>query len=131
MTTAIPEQHLTTCHLIDIITKVIVRTEDQFGILRQLIHDLLGITRGHHHIRQSLHSCRRINITDDLITRMLLFIFLQILSLAGISQRAACIQVRTEHSLIRREQFTGLCHKMHTTHDHDLCIRLCSLTRQC
>ena len=130
VTAAIPEQHLTTRHLIDIVTKVIVRTEDQLRILRQLIHHLLSIARSHDDIRQSLYGSRRIHIRYHLIARMLFLELLQVFSLTGVSQRATRIQVRTKHRLLRRQQLTRLCHKVHTAHHHHLCIRLCSLTGQ-
>ena len=82
MAAAIPKQHLSACHLINIVTKVIVRTKYQFGILRQLIDYLLGITTGDNDIRQSLHGSSCIYIADNLIARMLVLEFLQVLSLA-------------------------------------------------
>ena len=86
MAASIPKQHLTACHLVDIVSKVIVRTKDQFCILWQLVYHLLGIAAGHYHIRQRLHGCRRIDITDDLIAGMLFLVFLQVLSLARVCQ---------------------------------------------
>ena len=85
MTSTIPKQHLSSCYLINIITQVIIRTKYQFGILWQLINNLLGITTGHYHISQRLHSCCSVYITDNLIARMLILELLQVFSLTTIS----------------------------------------------
>ena len=130
MATAIPQQHLPSRHLVDIVTKIIVRTKNQFGILRQLVHYFLSIAARHHHIRQCLYGCRRVHIRHYLITRMLILVFLQVLCPTRVGQRTAGIQVRTQYRLLRRQQFAGLSHEVHAAHHHHLCICLRCLAGQ-
>ena len=85
MTATIPKQHLTASHLVDVVTQIIVRTEYQLGILRQLVDHLLGIAAGDDDICQCLHRCRRVHIRNNLIAGMLVLEFLQILCLARVS----------------------------------------------
>ena len=61
---------------------------------------------------------------------MLVLVFLQVFSLAGVSQRTACIQIRTQYSLLWRKQLTRFCHEVHATHHHHLGVCLCSLASQ-
>ena len=130
MTTTLPQQHIAARDGIDIRAQIIVRSENNFLILRERVHYLLRIATGYHHIGQCFHGRRGVHIAHHLVARMLLLVSLQILSLAAVSQRAACIQVRTEHQLVGRQQLAGLCHEVHASHDDDLRIRLCRLAGQ-
>ena len=62
---------------------------------------------------------------------MLLLIFLQILSLAAVGERAAGIQVRAEHGFVRAQELASLSHEVHTAHNHYLGIGFGSLASQC
>ena len=79
---AVPQQHVSSRHTVDIRAEVVVRTEDQLLVLREGVNDLLCVSARHHHIRQRLHRRRGVNIAHHLISRMLLLEFLQVFSLA-------------------------------------------------
>ena len=85
MTASIPKQHISACHLIDIITQIIVRTKDKFCILRQLVDYFLRITTRHNNISKRLDSCCGVDITDNLIAWMLILELLQVFSLTTVS----------------------------------------------
>ena len=86
MASTVPQQHLTACHTVDIVAKIVVRTEDDFSILRQLVNHALGIATGHYYIGQSLHSSCSVDIAHHQMIGMLLLELPQIVSLAAVSQ---------------------------------------------
>ena len=130
MAATIPQEHVAPRDAVDIVAKVIIRPKDDFCFLWETRHHLLGIARGDHTVRERLDSRRGVDIAHHLIARMLLFVFLQVCSIAAVGQRAARCEVGTEHCLVGREQFAGLCHEVHATHHHHLRVGVCRLTGQ-
>ena len=86
MARSIPEQHFPAGNGIDVRTEIIIRTEDNLGVLRKLIHYLLGIGRGNNYIREGFDVRARIHITYHNMIRMLRFESRQIFRFAAIRQ---------------------------------------------
>ncbi len=76
-----------------------------FFVLWETVNHLLGITACHYTISQRLHCSRGVYIAHHLISRVLFLVLFQILSLAAVSKRATCIQVRTDHGFVRTQEF--------------------------
>ena len=77
-----------------------------------------------------LYGSGGVHITHHLIARMLLFIFLQVVSLATVGQRATGIEVGAEHQFVRTKNLACLSHEVNTAHHNDLGIGLGSLLCQ-
>ena len=130
MAAAVPEQHLPAGDRVDIRPQVLVGTEDELGVLREGVDNLLGVAAGHHHIGQRLDGRRGVHVADHLIAGMLVLELPQVFGAARVGQRTACVEVGAEHHLLRRENLTGLGHEMHTAHHDHVGIGLGSLARQ-
>ena len=130
MASAVPQEHVAASHAVYVRAEVIVGPKDYLLVLGEGVDDLLCVARCHHNIGERLHLGSGVDVAHHLVARVLRLILAQIFGAARVGERASCSEVRCEHQLVGREDLACLRHEMHATHEDDLCICLCSLTRQ-
>ena len=130
MAAAVPEHHLASRLRIDVVAQVIVRTEDELGVLGESFDNLFGVARRHHHISQRLDGRRGVNIRHHLVAGVRLYKVGKLVCRTAFGQRACGIEVGHEHLFLRTENFVSLAHKVHTAHHNDVGISFSRLLGQ-
>ena len=116
MASTIPQQHFSSCHTVYIVTQILIRTEYNLCILRQLIHYFLCVRRGHHHICQCFHIGACVHIAHHHIAGMFFLVFFQVCSLTTVCQTTSGSHIRNHYLFCRAQYLHGLAHEVHPAH---------------
>ena len=128
---SVPEQHLTAGHLVDVAAQVLVRREDDFLLLGQRTHQLLGVARGTDKVAEGLNLGRAVDITDDHVVGVLGLEGGEVVAFATLGQGARGLHVGQQYLAARVEDFGRLGHEMDATEDDDVGLGALGFLRQC
>ena len=99
-------------------TEVAIRREHDLLIAERL-DDLHRVGRRADHVRERLHLGRAVDVADDRVARVALQPVLERGRGAAIGERAACLEVRDDHDLVRVQDLRGLGHEVNAAErDH-------------
>ena len=129
MASAVPQQHLTSRDAVDVVAQIAVWTKDDFLILGQAAHNLLGVGRSNHHIGHRLDGRTGIDVADDRVIGVLVDKTLKLVGRAAVGQRAAGTQIGHDDRLVGTQDLGCLAHEVNTAQDDyrriGLCCQLC------
>lgn len=128
---AVPQQHVAASDGVDIVAQIAVGAEDDFLVLRQTVHNLLGIGRCHHNVGHCLCGSRCVDIRYHGIAGVLCHKLRELFCRAAVGKRAACVEVGHEHFLFGAENLRCFAHEVHAAHHNHVGICLGSPLCQC
>ena len=131
MTDTIPKEHLSSGKLVDVVTQVFIRTEDNLFIFRKRFNHLPGIGRGDDNICQCFYSSCCIHIRDNRMIWMCLNKLFKLIRGTTLCEGTSCCKVRYKNPFLRAQYFCSLTHKMNTTQHNNVRSSFCSPLSQC
>ena len=130
MAGTIPQQHAPSRNRIDIISQILIRTENNLLIFRKTLYDLFCIGRRYHHVGQCFYCRTGIYVRNNRMAGMLFDKTCKLIVGTTIRQRTTGIQVGNQHFLVGTQNLCRFTHKVNPAHHNNTCIRLGSPLRQ-
>ena len=131
MTGSLPQQHVPSGQTVDVSTQILIRTEDDGGVLGERFNDLARVAAGYHHVGDGLCGSGGVDITNHGVAGMCLDKRLELVGRTALGQRTRGVEVGYQHLLVGTEYLVGLAHEVNAAHDDNLSVGGGSLLRQC
>ena len=119
-----PQQHVAAHLAVDIAAEMLVGTEDDLLVLRDLAQDLLGRRAGDDDVAERLHLDRAVDVGQRDMVGMLRAEGCELLGRAAVLEAAAGVHVGQDHSLVGAQDLCGLGHEAHAAEGDHLGIGL-------
>src|SRR5688500_12495454 len=124
-TSSIPQQHISSCLLVDVSSEIFIRCKNDRLIFWKTLNYDLRITAGDDHITQGFDTGTAVNVAHHHMIGMLFFKFFEQGGWTTIAKRTTCFEIRNYHFPGWVKDLGCLRHEMYTCKDdHIRCSSL-------
>jgi hypothetical protein len=115
-----PEQHVATHLAVEVSAQMLVRSEDDFLVLRELVQDRFGRRAGDDYVAQRLNRRRAVYVRKCDMVRMGFPERPELFGRARIFEAAPCVHVGQDDNLLGRQDFGRFGHEADAAESDDI-----------